>query len=367
MRKVFLLFILLLPITVSGKEYTEYGEYQYSDKEVIASDLIEVIKENKYKFYYKKKVYDKIYHIEGENNKKYPYKSNKKKYSEYSTYSNIKPEVKKGRIIEEKLVTKYQSLKKVRYVKISNITHPKLYVHVGDINIYVDDVKINYEYTTNYEVIENPYDNFGFVKTSDGVLIFDLKDYYDPVRIKVEFIGKSSGYNESYTFDIEFGYDNSFEHEYIKDTRIIEFKNTDYFNGTFYIKSNIYEVSISDVKELLYDDKLLDEIDENKSDLYKQKQEIYYRYRDTYYKYYRIERIYLNGYYTSYKGYIKDKNKSKTSYKYRVRSYIEETKNKIETNIKSDKYRHQEVFIMLPVFIGIIFLLLKRRRKDAID
>ena len=34
---------------------------------------------------------------------------------------------------------------------------------VGDINIYVDDVKINYEYTTNYEVIENPYDNFGFV------------------------------------------------------------------------------------------------------------------------------------------------------------------------------------------------------------
>lgn len=363
MKKVFLLFILLLPMNISAIEYTEYKDYKYSDKRVLESDLVEVIKEEKYKFYYKKKIYDKSYYLEGKNNKFFPYKSNIKKYSKYSNYTKVKPEQKKGRQIEEKEVIKYQSLKKIRYIKIDNITQSDLYVHVGNIEIYYDDKLINYNYKSNYEVIENPYDNFGYVKTIEGVLIFDLEDYYDPARVKVLYGAKTQNYSEKYTYDIELNYDETFSKEYIKETRKINFNINDQFNNGFYIKNDIFEVNNLNIKDFIYDNELLDEINQNKIDLYKLTKVKYYRFRDTYYKYYRIEKIYLNGYYESYKGYIKDKKKSKTIYKYRIRDYVKNNKN----SVQNDKYRHQEVYIIIPVLILISVLLLKKRRDNVIN
>jgi len=363
MRKVFLILIFLVPINILTKGYTEFGSYQYSDKRVLESDLVEVIKEEKYKFYYKRKVYSNNYYMIGKNNSFFPYRSNKKKYGKYSNYQISKPKMIKGREVEEKVVVKYQPLKKIRYIKISNITHPQLYVHVGDINIYYNDVKINYTYDANYEVIENPNDNFGFVKTIEGVLIFDLKDYYDVSGIKVIYSGKSSDYNEKYTYDIELNYDADFNSQYIKETRYINFNKDLYFNGKFYLIDDIFMVTKDNIREYIYEDYFVDDINFDKTDLYKTKAVIYYRYRDTYYKYYRIEKVYLNGYFSSYKGYTKDKNKSKTFYKYRTREYIKNN----EIELKNESYRHSKIYIIVPVLIIILILFIRRRRKDALN
>ena len=363
MKKVFFILILLLPINIMAKGYTEYGPYQYSDKEVFESDLVEVLKEDRYKFYYKRKVYSNSYYMIGKNSSLFPYRSSKKKYGEYSNYSITKPKNINGRKIEEKVVLKYQPLKKVRYIKISNLVYSKFYMHVGDINVYYNNEKINYTYTTNYEVIENIHDNFGFVKVGDGVLIFDLKDYYDVAGLKVIFSGKSADYNDSFSYDIELNYDDSFENTYIKETRYVKYNKDLEFLVYYYVANDIFTVTSNAIKNYIYEDALVDSIDLDKESLYRSKKITYYRYKDTYYKYYRIERVYLNGYFTNMKGYIKDKNKSKTIYKYRIRNYIKNT----ESTLKNESYRHREMYIILPALIIIFWLFYKKRRKDALN
>lgn len=258
MRKVIvLLFFLLIPLNVEATI--------------------------KYRWYQEEKIYSENYYIEGENDINFPYKSDIS-INETSDWLEEEPEIKPNRVMEVK--TELINKDKIRYIRLTNVNIEELRFRIVSIEVYINGTKIPIKMSAN-NFADKIYSNIPGYDDNDiarilfqyqlKFILIDLQDLYDyrNINLKLSF---SNVDNIHYYFEI-IANDNG-QKNYLLFTKIID----DNFNGNQEYYLNLDQ----DFEEHIY-------------------YQDYYQFMDIKYKYYKIERIYLDGYYDNMgPGYIKD-------------------------------------------------------------
>lgn len=289
------------------------------------------------KYYKETKVFTN-YTIEGENPKEYPFKSNEQIIKKYET--EIKPEEKPNRIIQEETYNNYNPIKKINRI----VTRYDMVGLVYELEIYEKDQKLDYTLSSNndsqYKHINDNQLNL-YDKINLNFIDINLSHEVDPLDITIKI------YLRRYfnTLDI---YTYLFPKEYTKKFNVIEIKKEyDYINSikkiTFEDDYEVrpYEIKITqeDIKTYKYSDEIITTQEELETPLYnKLPSTTKYKYQDTLFKYYKIEKEYQEGYHKTLDGYIKDETKCINSFSEQKNNIFEKipVTKKLQASIKVD-------------------------------
>ena len=316
MKKVFFFFLLLLVYTntVYAEEYTKFTNYMYSDDYLEPSDLVEVEKLKKYKFYLEEKEYFMDYVLEGDNPIEFPSIS-KNEYIEapLTEWSREKPEEKEGRIINELETNTYRLYQPLRTAEI----YVKEDLWLSEIEFYKSDYKFIYNVVnknmTQEELLKLKDNNKDeYIKIpANSVLELDFISYRHPHTLN--FILFTKAYEKT-NIEMKFRTDVfSTDYQYI-------LKINDPLSLSSY-HTYLYDIMINP-KLTTVEINTFENFDDNPLCILKNKI-IDYQYSDKLYRYYRLNRIYLDDYYFDVDNYLKDENNYKEVYRYRLRSKIE--------------------------------------------
>ena len=289
------------------------------------------------KYYKETKVFTN-YTIEGENPKEYPFKSNEQIIKKYET--EIKPEEKPNRIIQEETYNNYNPIKKINRI----VTRYDMVGLVYELEIYEKDQKLDYTLSSNndnqYKHINDNQLNL-YDKINLNFIDINLSHEVNPLDITVKI------YLRRYfdTLDI---YTYLFPKEYTKKFNVIEIKKEyDYINNSKKItfeddyEVRPYEIKITqeDIKTYKYSDEIITTQEELETPLYnKLPSTTKYKYQDTLFKYYKIEKEYQEGYHKTLDGYIKDETKCINSFPEQKNNIFEKipVTKKLQASIKAD-------------------------------
>lgn len=235
------------------------------------------------------------YYLEGENPIDYPFKLDtdyiKADFSDWT--SNI-VEAKPNRVIEERNVTKYRSIKPIRYLLFNNFVTSNNYLELAELDLFIDNVEINYNFIIqvncnilfgDYLQDGNTYQNYASVHSS-GMFIIDLGTYYDINQLTIDFYMNDMGLNPK-SFDLYVGADTNFnEYYFYKRIMIYFISNPDVWEMNRY--RIIPEYSWINNQDYIYNDYIYGDVPDDISPYSQIYNGIEYRYYDIKYRYYKI-------------------------------------------------------------------------------
>ncbi len=333
-----ILFMGLRLHILAEVQYSEYSPFsEWQEEEVVSNDLTDVEIETRYKWYKENRV-DGGYYIKDYNDPFYPFIDKPYfKITPFTSFSEEQPTIYPNRIIDKKNIYHYRKMKEVRYIYLKNTYSPVGYLGIPELNILVNDERINYDYECdhcsdnygNYINDNNIYQDGVYIQNG-AVLKFDLKDYYDASTIKINlYLYDSSLSNKQYDIILS-PYDNLTEPQYFYQT----FNQNFICNSIEEVKQYTYKLDNSWLKEPEWYDWQDSEVFISPSLTTEVLTKTLYRYRDIIYLYYRIEHLFYDDNY--YKDspdidYHKDLNQYKNYYRYRTRTMLED--NPIEEDI----------------------------------
>lgn len=311
MRKiVWLLFIsFLLVFEVKAKTY--YGPYtefsNYDEKEVIASDLVKVEKESRYRVYKDIKTYD---FLKGE--EALPsYIKLDESVTEFSNWSltHSTPQYLTCNLYS------YRPLKKVRYLQIANYSR---------YNVIIEDL-----FVKDNMLIKKPIDmpNVNININSNEILFLDLNDYYDLENLSISGDIKLANGNKIHVTDLIFNFSIEQSYTFLK---YASYTYENIFSGTTAYSFDINKFTITDPR---YDSTVKEYCHYDKKYAYLLLTEIVYKDYITKYKYEITDKEYLDGYYLNASdGYMFDLDSEKVFYRYKTRDKIEISDNLVINN-----------------------------------
>ena len=152
MKKIVLLIILVLfAINVNAKTYySDYSEYKLVYEKVEKSDVVDLKIEEKYLIYKENKTeafYPSYMEIED------MVKTEETKIVT-SSWLDEKPNELVGRNIVEKQFYEYQNMKKIRYLKLSDLINSKDNLHFTELTIFNKTKKLDYEVKSDIDGIK---------------------------------------------------------------------------------------------------------------------------------------------------------------------------------------------------------------------
>lgn len=311
MKKIILFLLVLFSLNIKVQAstrdvyYSKYSDFSdFTEVKVESSELIDVESERRYRWYKENITSEYLLYDDGIN-----------KYelvdlvdyteSEFSDWQYDQPTSITGRTIQEKEEYKVKKLKQVQSLMIGNFSFSKEVVYLGEIEIYVNNQKIDYDYICGNCNDENLFNENDFL----------LIDFYDPYYIKditIKFINLEKEYINSFKIyaiePMEIDVASNVYASYIYHGS--EENNLVISEDDFNIVNPEYE------EEIIYDElpeiSSLDYVEVNTK----------YRYKDKYYYFYNIDDEYVEGYYVEYPEYIKDEDDYKDYYRYRTREKI---------------------------------------------
>lgn len=242
------------------------------------------------------KVYTKNYFIEGENPKEYPYKS--KEYIIKSNTSEVKPEEKKNRKVEEETSYGYNQMS-IRYIVINNFSLTTN-TYFSELEIFNKEEKLSFNYTCQNcygNIITNLTNNI-YEKDLDRPImsslkiVIDLEKNYKPQELK--FITSFSNPNEE---KFQSGYDiwllkekPEITTEHQKFPSSLVYKRPLNINKektkSYYTFENL--ILEENILTRIYDEEITYFKEKQTTDFHKLKDtKIIYNYQDTLFKYYK--------------------------------------------------------------------------------
>lgn len=323
MKKIIFLTISLLLIipTVEAKEiyYSEYSEFgEFQEEPLVNNELSDVVFETRYKFYKKERINEEYTEL----NKNYLFDMNDYIYTEYMDMPN-EPINRDIEIMNEKTYY-YQDMEDVRYVYFNDIYGSNEVLRIAEIKAFSNGIQIPYQFHCSGCRIESD------IKVSDGkiqqnaayvingqTMYLDLLQNYtiDSLRIELylyDITNEVKTYN-MYITNVENGmpfYEKKFENNFQNDTLDTIFPF-------------IHTYQSLDIKNPLWKERVISNQPISATDTRKVFVETKTKYRYKLYKKYELIDKYLDGYYVSYDGYIKDETQSKVYYKQRTRNKLE--------------------------------------------
>lgn len=322
MRKIFLILLLLVPSLVRAEEIKTQSE-----------------KERRYKYYYYVNEYDEKLVREGENDSNYPLRSNIYAYEKELTTSKEKPKYEED-IISEKVLTKYQEAKKVRYIRLDDITS-NYALNLQEIEVWNNDEKLSYTITCSNEcsgnltkTIQNGIQSGEYNYIDKGVNIkLDLKDEYFPDDLTLK-IYVQSAHEKTLDFKLTLNQTGNQLDSYYQENK----------NDTLtYYK----EIKIP-IKNVQHEERYEEEVKETEEKIEKNakiiSQTTYYTYPERMYLYYRQAKKYIDGYYTNLEGFIKDEEKYQDFEVEKNVEYVE-----IEVPVEIEKIVEKEIEVEVPI------------------
>jgi len=299
--------------------YSEYSDFSdYQEQFIVETDMVDVEEVTMYKWY-------KMIQIEGDyklynstdnfNNNCYE--------TDYSNWSNIKPNMTEATILEEKTIYNYQMVKPIRYIHLYDFVGSYSAIRIPELQVFYDDKEIDYTYTCNGcwegfgDYIHNGIyaENKSYIDNG-GNLVIDLGREYPINKVKLLF----------YIYDMVEN-DKKFTLGYSKDGSNIFIKQSfvENFSNYYFADAEKFEYMVNDLNVSndlwLYD---------NTSEQYIDNEFVYNR---TSYKQYRYKEKYCQTYtlakeyYPQYSIYAVDnynlKESPKTFYRYRTRDKLE--------------------------------------------
>ena len=328
MKKIILIILLLLlkdSVYASTTYYSPYSDLlDYSETEVIGSDLVKVEKKISYRWY-KTEKRKGDYYIEGENDLNFPF-IDKTDYrlSDFSEWSIEEPLKLPNRLILKRNIYEYKDILKVRYIYISNVEGSYEYFNIPELTIYIDNQKIDYDFFCEEcnddfgDYINNRvyFENRSKLRNRSSLMI-DLKGYYDFNSLMIEM----HLYDET-TKDKKFKISVSREKEngliYAENSFVYNFRNKSYFDIRSFsfthedliLKNPEYgEPIVSEDRPELIANRIINEREG-------------YRYKDFFYCYYNIINNYMDGYSEVRNDEYPLKGEEVTLYKSQVRDKV---------------------------------------------
>lgn len=317
MRKLFLFLIILFSfIKVEAKVYySEYSDYEEVLEKVEETDLLKTKTEEKY-LIYKEDITETFYPSYTEVTDMI--KTDETKIVSSEWLDSEPSQLPDKNIIKQQLY-EYESMKSIRYIKLSSLINTKSTFDLSEIRILKKGKLIDFDVIgdKDYDILKDKnYNNFiSFNK--DEEIIIDLKQ-----NIKIE--------------DLMMTY-----HIHIKDTSDIYFtlslmgeeKENIYASATIYsildtINGNDFSYLIFkdhfDLVNPLYDEAKLSEEKVLGTEFNKVRLVTKYKTEDLYIKYYRVDRTYLDEYYLKpLDGYLIDYDTKKEFYYIKTRDKVE--------------------------------------------
>lgn len=311
MKKIVLfllvLFSLNIKVQASSQDvyYSDYSDFsEFVEKRIEGSELIDVETERRYRWY--KENITSEYMLYDEGVEKYE-SVNLEKFNEsdFSEWSYEQPNKITGRIVEEKEEYIVRRLKPIQTLMINSFEFSKDMVNLGEMEIYIDDKKVDYDIICNNCNTNNEFQENDFM----------LIDFYEPYYIKditIKFIGPEKDYINSFKI-------------YAVEPMVIDVPSNIFASYTYQVQDG-EDIVITEKKfkvvnpkyeeEIILDELLevgfLDDITINTK----------YRYKDKYYYFYNTELEYADGYYSEYLDYKRDENDYKDFYRYRTREKV---------------------------------------------
>jgi hypothetical protein len=334
MKKIgLILFLFLAIIKVNALEYGVWTDEVSSDEnsKVVSS-------ETRYKWYKNSELKSTDYYIEGENDVSYPYiiASDYKK-TEWSSWSDVRPDSKLNRTIKSKPATRYRTMRPIRYLFIADLTSSTSITKISKINVLINNVKIPISLTCqncnpNFDNnISNGIFQDEFFINNGAVITIDLGNYFNINEIGLEmFMYDDIG--DTKTFYVYYNEGNTIpDRNYAKKYVNVYVDQKKYYEASrFYVIPDAKSITNPIYNDWIYIDKLIN------ATYYKQVQITnLYSYKDILYRYYKIERTYLDGYYSNAEdsSYIKDEESAKTYYLY---EYIDQVNDNTNQSEESD-------------------------------
>ena len=319
---LWLIFLLVLGIKVEASEvyYSNYSDYSdYQQEEVLKTDLIDVISEERYLWYKNiKSLGDyQLYNLEDDF-------SDECYLTDYSDWEDKKVD-NPGYIYETRNQYQYTKAKTARYIHLYDLQGSYGAFRITELTVKVNNKEIKYNYTCDGclpgfdDYINNGIseENMSYIDNG-GSLIIDLGKKYPLNQIEVIFYIFDLGPSDKlYTF----GYSNDKKDVFIAQNYILDFSDYHWSNAKKEVKK-VTDLNIDltewTTKEILYEP--INDEGIIKTDIIKQ-----YRYREkwclTYFNNKEYYPKYMN---SSIDDYIyRDDESVKTFYSYRTRDRLE--------------------------------------------
>lgn len=335
MKKV-LWFMLLMIIGTSfirANEviYSDYKEFgPFNEEYIESSELIDVIKEERYLWYKEEKVLGDYKLYDGNSN----FILDDCYETEYSNWSNVYEE-KIGRTYEIRQVYNYELSKPIRYIHLTNLYGSYGAFRMPELIVKVNGEVINYAYTCiGCQSGFSKYINNGIYAENEsyinngGTLIIDLREEYPAQNVEVIFyIFDIADDDKKYTIS----YSNDMTNIYVSKDYIYKFKDW-YWGDSRMFSHNIKDLGVDKslwtTNQTSYT-KIQSEyiVSESSYDEY--------RYKDKYCRTYTLNKVYSDIYTkdSNDEFNIKDKSKHQTYYSYRTRDKLE-----LKDNLVIDSY-----------------------------
>lgn len=324
MKKI-ILFIMsfLFVANVNAKTYySDYGEYKSIEEKVEKSDIVDLKTEEKYLIYKESKTeafYPSYMEIDD------MVKTDETKIVT-SPWLDEKPNKLIGRNIIERELYEYQNMKKIRYIKITNMINESGLFEFSEFIAINNLGKVEYDIVGSNEEINKirDADLTTYVPLeSNAEVIIDLKDPIDINDLKIGFhVHITKNTDIYYTLEL---YGEEFKNIYAEKS-IHSSVGVDEDNNAFYFIDKSY----FDLVSPLYQEKQLSEnkVVKNKFNIVNLVTK--YKTEDLYIKYEKIEREYLDDYYLEpIEGYKLDLESKKEFCYIRTRDKVEISDNLI--------------------------------------
>lgn len=318
MKKIVLLIMLVLfTMNVNAKTYySDYSQYKLVDKKVEKTDTIDVKIEKKYLIYKENKTeafYPSYMEIED------MIKTGETKIVT-SSWLDEKPNELIGRTIIEKNLYEYQNMKKIRYLKLTNLVNSKDYLHLTELSIFNGATKLDYEIKSNLKDINNIKDNdltnYAILDEEDEIII-DLKENIDITDLAMMYHFHITTTSDIY-FTMEL-YGEEFENVYARRTIYSPVNINDFEYPSYLIDEDHFNI-----ENPLYDEKQISETKIRKTNFNIVNLVTKYKTEDLYIKYEKTDREYLDDYYgVPIDGYELDLDSIKEFYYIRTRDKVE--------------------------------------------
>ncbi len=323
MKKILWLIFLSFSLTnfayakVYYSDYSNFSEFQ--EKEVISSELVDVIVEERYLWYKNEQVLGdyKLYNMDDSF-------TNNCELREYSNWSDKKEE-NVGYVYESRDKYEYTKSKSVRYIHLYNLQGSYGAFRIPELSIFVNNKEIKYSYTCDGcmegfdEYINNGIyiENESYIENG-GSLIIDLGKFYPLNQIEVVFYIYDLGPTDKlYTI----GYSTDKKDIFIAQSYLLKYSDYHWTNAKKEVKT-IYDFNILltdwTTKEISYEK-------QNDLSIVDTKVTKQYRYQEKWCQSYETIKEYYQEYSNkAVSDYIyKDIDSQKKYYSYRTRDKLE--------------------------------------------
>ncbi|HHX16372.1 MAG TPA: hypothetical protein GX725_00445 [Mollicutes bacterium] len=345
MKKLILMIILFL--LCNNVKALEYGVWT---DEVSSNDSDRMVEsEVRYKWYKEEIEYSPDYYIEGENDESFPYISyDKFLVTNFTDWYEGYPDVKPHRIIDYKIVHRYRTLRPIRYLFLTDFENFFESTKITEINVLIDDVKTPVNITcsdceTSFDdTLSDGLNDEGVNILNNSRIVIDLGGYYEINTIKLELFFYDV-VCDTKKFNVHYNEGNSIDDRNYA-IKEIEYKSKSKFNDYILEKITIIPDAES-ITNPVFGDWIYIKGMVNAT-YYRQMMILcFYKHSDKLFKYYKIERNYLEDYYSevSDSSYIRDDDNSKTFYIYEDASGDLIDNEEEQEDINSDDISNNEV------------------------